>query len=92
MQLLIFIGKEMLKENLKAEFYDKQDFNATNKFMVLFYDYSELSLGLQGIMKARYGYKLDDRVAKAAKLITTDCSYYSPCCNSGTQTIEYWLI
>ena len=32
------------------------------------------------------GYKLD------AKLITKDCPNYCPCCNSGTQIIEYWLI
>jgi len=56
------------------------------------YDYQKLSLGFQGILKARCGYKLDARVAKAAKLITSDCSNYCPCCNSGTQTIEHWLI
>ena len=35
---------------------------------------------------------MDARVAKAVKLITTDCPNYCSCCNSGTQTIEHWLI
>jgi len=52
----------------------------------------QLSLGFQGVLKARCGYKLDARVAKEAKLITSDCPNYCPCCNSGTQTIEHWLI
>jgi len=98
MLLLISIGKEekdVKRNSIKAEFYDKQNFIATNKFMDLCYDYTELSLGFQGILKVRYGcygYKLDVRVAKAAKLITSDCSNYCPCCSSGTQTIEHWLI
>jgi len=51
-----------------------------------------MDLCFQGILKARCGYKLDARVTKAAKLITSDCPNYCPCCNSGTQTIEHWLI
>ena len=84
MLLLVFNWKEIKRKSIKAELYKKQNFNATNKFMDLCYDYPELSLGFQGILKARYGYKLDARVAKVAKLITTDCPYYCPCCNSGT--------
>ena len=84
--------RDVKRKSIKAEFYDNQNFNATNKFMDLCYDYPELSLGFQGILKARCGYKLDARVAKAAKLITMDCPNYCPCCNSGTQTIEHWLI
>ena len=94
MLLLISIGKEekdVKRNSIKAEFYDKQNFIATNKFMDLCYDYTELSLGFQGILKVRYGcygYKLDVRVAKAAKLIISNCPNYCLCCNSGTQTIE----
>jgi len=84
--------RDVKRKSIKAEFYDKQNFIATNKFMDLCYDYPELSLGFQGVLKARCGYKLDARVAKAAKLITSDCPNYCPCCNSGTQTIEHWLI
>jgi len=79
--------RDVKRKSIKAEFYNKQNFIATNKYMDLCYDYPELSLGFQGILKARCGYKLDARVAKAAKLITSDCPNYS--CNSGTQTIEY---
>jgi len=60
--------------------------------MDLCYDYPELSLGFQGILKARSGYRLDARIAKAAKLITTDYPNDCPCCNSETQTIEHWLM
>jgi len=56
--------------------------------MDLCYDYPELSLGFQRVLKARCGYKLDVRVAKAAKLIISNCPNYCLCCNSGTQTIE----
>ena len=84
--------RDVKRKSIKAEFYDKQNFIATNKFMNLCYDYPELSLGFQGIFKAHCGYKLDARVAKAAKLITAGCPNYCPWCNSGTQTIEHWLI
>jgi len=49
MLLLNFIGKEMLTEFIKMEFYNKQKFNAINKFIDLYYDYLELSLGFKKV-------------------------------------------
>jgi len=43
-------------------------------------------------MKARSGYKLDARVAKAAKLVTNFCPNFCPCCRSGKQNIEHWIV
>jgi len=43
-------------------------------------------------LKARSGYKLDARVAKAAKIIERLCPNYCPCCKSKSQTIEHWLV
>jgi len=42
-------------------------------------------------MKARCGYKLDARVAKAAKLVNPICPNYCPCCIRKSQTIDHWL-
>ena len=83
MLLLISIWESDVKrKSIQSEFYDKQNFIATNKFMDLCYSYQELSLGFQGILKARCRYKLDAKVAKAAKSITVLNDY--PSCNSGT--------
>jgi len=71
------LESDVKRKSIKAEFYDKQVFITTNKFMDLCYDYLELSLGFQGILKARCGYKLDARVAKAAKLISNFSLYLS---------------
>ena len=43
-------------------------------------------------MKARSGYKLDARVAKAVKIIDRLCPNYCLCCKNKGQTIEHWLV
>jgi len=72
------------------KFYNKiYETNNYNNYLDLCYDYSELSLGFQWLMKARCGYKFDASVAKAAKLVTEDCPNFCPCCFSGKQNIEH---
>jgi len=43
-------------------------------------------------MKARNGYKLDAKVAKASNIANESYPNYCPCCKSWCQTIEHWLI
>jgi len=37
-------------------------------------------------------YRLDARIAKAAKIIDQMCPNFCPCCKSNKQWIRYWLI
>ena len=84
--------RDVKRNSIKAEFYDNNKFYETNNYLDLCYDYPELSLGFQWLMKARCGYKFDASVAKAAKLVTEDCPNFCPCCFSGKQNIEHWTI
>ena len=84
--------RDVKRKSIKAEFYDNHSFYETNKYLDLCYDYPELSLGFQWLMKARSGYKLDARVAKAAKLVTEVCPNFCPCCKTGKQNIEHWMV
>jgi len=43
-------------------------------------------------LKARSGYKLDVREAKATKIIDRLCPNNCPCCKCKYQTIEHWLV
>ena len=43
-------------------------------------------------MRSRSGYRLDAKVAKAAKIIDQVCPNYCPCCKSNKQWIKHWLI
>ena len=40
------------------------------------------------MLKLRCGYRFDSIVAKAANIVKDTC----PCCNSGNQTFEHWLL
>ena len=88
-----FYWKRDLKKKLvKAEYYDVQKFYKTKDYLNLCYDYPELSLGFQWLMKARCGYRCDASVAKAAKIVTNVCPKYCPCCKKGNQSIEHWCV
>jgi len=43
-------------------------------------------------LRARSGYRLDARIAKAAKIIDQMCPNFYPCCKSNKQWIRHWLI
>ena len=43
-------------------------------------------------MRIRSGYRLDARIAKAAKMIDQMCSNFCLCCKSNKQWIRNWLI
>ena len=44
-------------------------------------------------MRARSGYRLDARIAKAAKIIDQMYpNFFCPCCKSNKQWIRHWLI
>ncbi|KAG4085787.1 hypothetical protein H8356DRAFT_1374486 [Neocallimastix lanati (nom. inval.)] len=80
------LEKKNMKINpIKAEVYDKNKFEETSKFIKLCYEYPDLSY-------ARSGYRLDARIAKAAKIIDQMCPNFCPCCKSNKQWISHWLI
>ena len=78
--------------SIKAEFYDKNKFKETSKFIKLCYEYPDLSYDFYWLLRARSGYRLDVRIAKAAKIIDQMCPNFCPCCKSNKQWISHWLI
>ena len=84
--------RDMKINSIKAEFYDKNKFEETSKFIKLCYDYPDLSYGFYWLLRARSGYRLDARIAKAAKIVDQMCPNFCPCCKSNKQWISHWLI
>jgi len=64
--------------SIKAEFYDKNKFEETSKFIKLCYEYSDLLYDFYWLLRARSGYRLDARIAKAAKIIDQMCPNFVP--------------
>ena len=54
--------------------WQKQKFEETSKFIKLCYEYPDLSYGFYWLLRARSGYRLDARIAKAAKIIRSNVS------------------
>jgi len=84
--------RDMKINSIKAEFYDKNKFEETSKFVKLCYEYPDLSYGFYWLLRARSGYRLDAIIAKAAKIIDQMCPNFCLCCKSNKQWIRYWLI
>ena len=61
-------------------------------FIKLCYEYPDLSYGFYWLLRARGGYRLDARIAKAAKIIDQMYPSFCPCCKSNKQWIRHWLI
>jgi len=59
--------RDMKINSIKAEFYDKNRFEETSNFIKLCYEYPYLSYGFYWLLRARSGYRLDARIAKAEK-------------------------
>ena len=74
--------RDMKINSIKAEFYDKNKFEETSKFIKLCYEYPDLSYGFYWLLRARSGYRLDARIAKAAKIVDQMCPNFCPCCKS----------
>ena len=89
--IIKFYWKDMKNKSIKAEVYDDNDFENTNNFLKLCYEYPDYYYGFYWLLKARSGYKLDAKVAKAAKIIDHNCPNYCPMCKSANQSIEHWL-
>ena len=53
--------------------YDKNKFEETSKFIKLCYEYPDLSYGFYWLLRARSGYRLDARIAIAAKIVDQMC-------------------
>ena len=51
----------------------KNKFEETSKFIKLCYEYPDLSYGFYWLLIARSGYRLDARIAKAAKIMDQMC-------------------
>jgi len=50
--------------------------------------YPDLSYDFYWLLRTRSGYRLDARIAKAAKIIDQICPNFCPCCKSNKQ----WII
>jgi len=55
--------------------------------------YPEFSIGFRWVLLARYGYKFDARVAKAANMFENDCPERCPCCykENSNPRLEHWF-
>jgi len=81
--------RDMKINSIKAEFYDKNRFEETSNFIKLCYEYPDLSYGFYWLLKARSGYRLNARIAKAAKIIDQMCPNFCPCCKSNKRWIKH---
>ncbi|OUM68878.1 hypothetical protein PIROE2DRAFT_3408 [Piromyces sp. E2] len=79
-------------KSIKAEWYDKYELEKTNEYLKLCYDYSELSLSFQWLMKAHTRYILDSNVARVAKIVNENCHKFCSYCKNGRQQIEHWYV
>ncbi|ORX54320.1 hypothetical protein BCR36DRAFT_441226, partial [Piromyces finnis] len=87
-----FYWKDLKGNSIKAQYYNDNKFIETKDFIKLCYEYPEFAYGFYWLLKARSGYKLDARVAKAAKFVDPVCPNYCPCCKCGVQSIKHWLL
>jgi len=79
--------------SIKAVFYDKKQIRRNIKFNIkLCYEYPDLSYGFYWLLRARNGYRLDARIAKATKIIDQMCPNFCSSCKSNKQWIKHWLI
>jgi len=85
-------NRDMKMKSIKAKFYDDNKFEETTEYMKLCYEYPNLAYGFNWLLRARSGYKIDAKVAKAAKLTDQECPDYCPCCHKEYQGIDHWLI
>jgi hypothetical protein len=58
----------MAGESIKAKMYKK-----TRNYLKLNFKYPEFSIGFRWVLCARYGYKFNARVAKAAIRVEDNC-------------------
>ena len=84
--------RDLKMKSIKAKFYDNNKLEETSDFIKLCYEFPNLSYGFYWLLRARCGYKLDGRVAKAAKFTDPVCPNYCPCCRTKYQKIDHWLI
>ncbi|OUM61375.1 hypothetical protein PIROE2DRAFT_12628 [Piromyces sp. E2] len=59
--------KYLRRKSIKAEYYNRYRLEEANEYLKLYYDYLELSLYYQWLMKSRCGYKLNSRVTRTAQ-------------------------
>jgi len=83
----------MAGKSIKAKAYKNNNFEKTREYLKLNYKYPEFSIGFRWVLRARYGYKFDARVAKAAKMIEEDCPERCPCCyrKNSNPRLEHWF-
>jgi len=88
-----FTGIEMLKKSsIKAVSYTENQLELSSGFSKLEIEYPDLAYGFNWLLKLRCGYRFDSIVAKAANIVKDTCPDTCPCCNSGNQTFEHWLL
>ncbi|ORX77170.1 hypothetical protein BCR32DRAFT_283457 [Anaeromyces robustus] len=81
-------------KSIKAKNYKMYKFEESRNYLKLNLEYPEYSKGFRWILRARCGYKIDARVAKAAKMINNSCPNCCSCCFhcESYQRIDHWFI
>ena len=62
--------------------YDENKLEDTRDYLKLCYEYPEYSYDWYQLMKARSGYKLGAKVAKAENIVDESYPNYCPCCKN----------
>ncbi|ORX78630.1 hypothetical protein BCR32DRAFT_294921 [Anaeromyces robustus] len=81
-------------KSIKAKTYKMYNFEESKSYLKLNLEFPEYSKGFRWILRARCGYKIDARVAKAAKMINNSCPNCCSCCFhcESYQRIDHWFI
>ncbi|OUM63778.1 hypothetical protein PIROE2DRAFT_9643 [Piromyces sp. E2] len=87
-------NRDLLKKSIKADNYIENKFEETRGYYKLNLEFPHNTKGFHWLLKARYGYKLDSTVLKAAKLVNPsfpDCCF---CCREDNcdESLEHWLL
>jgi len=67
-------------------------FSDTKYLFRLSYDKPHLNLGINWILRIRAGYEKNVRIAIASNRVTDDCPRHCPCCGTGNQSFQHWII
>jgi len=79
-------------KGIKVLRYNNNKFSDTKYLFLLSYDKPHLNLGINWILRIRAGYEKNARIAIASNRITDDCPRHCPCCGTGNQSFQHWII
>jgi len=72
--------------------YSENKLEHSSDFSKLEIEYPDLAYGFNWLLKLRCRYRFDIIVVKAANIVKDTCPDTCPCCYSGNQTFDHWLL